>query len=144
MCFHLACGGGRWIFKIKTPFKKKQQGIFIQDIESNKKTKIIWEPIMREYAVFKSPVHNIQSRLILGRILNCYRKKKKNTVTYTLQSNLWWLKLTVKDCSSFPEYKWMSLLYRIGTTVGNKKEIDERNPWGKKQENLESVYINQD
>ena len=64
MCFHLAGGGWGLIFKIKTPFKEQGQGIFIfiQDIESNKKAKIIWKPIMGEYAVFKSLVHNIQSR----------------------------------------------------------------------------------
>lgn len=43
MCFHLAGGrgGGGWIFKIKTPFREKQEGIFIQDIESNKKQRLL-------------------------------------------------------------------------------------------------------
>lgn len=41
---------------------------------------------MGEYAVFKSPVPNIQSRLILGRILNCYRKKKWSHIYPTVKS----------------------------------------------------------
>lgn len=63
ICFYLAKKKKKKSgYQNKDSFKQRQHSIFTQDMDSNKKTKTIWEIIREKNAVFRSCVLNVQSR----------------------------------------------------------------------------------